>query len=113
MFKKFFNLVKEKAKDLIGVKEEPKKKAPPKKAEVKARVPSENKKDKLAGLEDTIASIQTKFGEGAIMKLGEKPRVDIDAISTGSIGLDIALGVGGLPRGRIIEIFGPESSGKT
>lgn len=89
-----------------------KKKQPkPKKAEVK--VSSENKKDKLAGLEDTIASIQTKFGEGAIMKLGEKPRVDVDAISTGSIGLDIALGVGGLPRGRIIEIFGPESSGKT
>ena len=64
-------------------------------------------------LEDTIKTIQTKFGEGAIMKLGEKPRVDINTVSTGSIGLDAALGVGGLPRGRIIEIFGPESSGKT
>ncbi len=64
-------------------------------------------------LSDTIKSIQTKFGEGAIMKLGESPKVGIDAIPTGSIGLDIALGVGGLPRGRIIEIFGPESSGKT
>lgn len=64
-------------------------------------------------LNDTIAAIQTKFGEGSIMKLGERPPVDIDAISTGSIGLDAALGVGGLPRGRIIEIFGPESSGKT
>jgi len=64
-------------------------------------------------LDDTIKSIQTKFGEGAIMKLGDRPRVDIDAISTGSIGLDHALGVGGIPRGRIIEIFGPESSGKT
>ena len=64
-------------------------------------------------LEETIKSIQTKFGEGAIMKLGDKPKVGIDAISTGSIGLDAALGVGGLPRGRIIEIFGPESSGKT
>ena len=64
-------------------------------------------------LKDTIKMIQTKFGEGAIMKLGEKPKVDIGAISTGSIGLDYALGVGGLPRGRIVEIFGPESSGKT
>src|SRR3990170_2361579 len=64
-------------------------------------------------IEDTIKSIQTKFGEGAIMKLGEKPKVSIDAIPSGSIGLDSALGVGGLPRGRIVEIFGPESSGKT
>src|SRR3989338_3535096 len=64
-------------------------------------------------LETTIKSIQAKFCEGAIMKLGDKPRVDIAAISTGSFGLDAALGIGGLPRGRIIEIFGPESSGKT
>ena len=64
-------------------------------------------------LETTIKSIQAKFGEGAIMKLGDKPRVDIAAISTGSFGLDAALGIGGLHRGRIIEIFGPESSGKT
>ncbi len=64
-------------------------------------------------VEDTIKSIQTKFGEGAIMKLGDKPKVDIGAISTGSIGLDWALGVGGVPKGRIIEIYGPESSGKT
>jgi recombination protein RecA len=64
-------------------------------------------------LDDTIKSIQTKFGEGAIMKLGDKPNVDIDAVSTGSIGLDYALGVGGLPRGRVVEIYGPESSGKT
>src|SRR3989344_9187 len=66
-----------------------------------------------ANIEDTLKAIQTKFGEGAIMKLGDKPKVGIGAISTGSIGLDEALGVGGLPRGRIIEIFGPESSGKT
>ncbi len=64
-------------------------------------------------IEDTLREIKTKFGEDSIMKLGEKPRVDVNAISTGSIGLDIALGVGGMPRGRIIEIFGPESSGKT
>ncbi len=66
-----------------------------------------------AGIDATIKSIQTKFGEGAIIKLGDAPRVNVDAISTGSIGLDHALGVGGLPQGRIIEIFGPESSGKT
>jgi recombination protein RecA len=64
-------------------------------------------------IEDTIKSIQTKFGEGAIMKLGDTPKVNIDTIPTGSIGLDMALGVGGVPRGRMIEIFGPESSGKT
>jgi recombination protein RecA len=62
---------------------------------------------------DVIKSIQLRFGDGSIMKLGEAPKVGVEAISTGSIGLDHALGIGGLPRGRIIEIFGPESSGKT
>ncbi len=66
-----------------------------------------------ANIDSTLDEIRTKFGDDSIMKLGEKPRVDVNAISTGSIGLDAALGVGGLPRGRIIEIFGPESSGKT
>lgn len=60
-----------------------------------------------------IEAIRTKFGDDAIMKLGEQPKVGIDAISTGSIGVDWALGIGGLPRGRIVEIYGPESSGKT
>jgi len=64
-------------------------------------------------IEVTLDAIRTKFGEDSIMKLGDKPKVGIDAVPTGSIGLDEALGVGGLPRGRIIEIFGPESSGKT
>jgi len=64
-------------------------------------------------VENTLREIRTKFGDDSIMMLGDKPRVDVNAISTGSIGLDAALGVGGLPRGRIIEIFGPESSGKT
>ena len=66
-----------------------------------------------ANINTTLDAIRTKFGEDSIMKLGDKPKVGINAISTGSIGLDAALGVGGVPRGRIIEIFGPESSGKT
>ncbi|MBY0376617.1 DNA recombination/repair protein RecA, partial [Patescibacteria group bacterium] len=73
----------------------------------------EKKTTGVAELDDTLRAIQTKFGEGSIMKFGDSPKVDINVISTGSIGLDMALGVGGIPRGRIIEIFGPESSGKT
>ena len=76
------------------------------------KAPKEKKEHGMA-IDDTIKSIQTKFGEGAIMKLGDAPKVDIDVIPSGSMGLDMALGVGGIPRGRIIEIFGPESSGKT
>ncbi len=63
--------------------------------------------------EDALSQIRQKFGEGAIMKLGEANTMNIEAIPTGSISLDIALGVGGVPRGRVIEIYGPESSGKT
>lgn len=72
-----------------------------------------NNKEIGANIAETIRAIQSKFGDEAIMKLGDKPRVGIDAVSTGSLALDAALGVGGVPRGRIIEIFGPESSGKT
>jgi|TARA_Y100000310_G_scaffold170442_2_gene170610 recombination protein RecA len=75
---------------------------------------SKQPKKQMGGeIDDAIKQIKTKFGEESIMKLGEKPKVSIDAVPTGSIGLDHALGIGGLPRGRIIEIFGPESSGKT
>src|SRR3989344_5640480 len=64
-------------------------------------------------IENLLSTLQDKFGEGSIMKLGEIRKVDIDVIPTGSFSLDIALGVGGLPKGRIVEIYGPESSGKT
>src|SRR3989344_2821473 len=64
-------------------------------------------------IERAIAEIKTKFGDDAIMKLGDTPKVDVNAIPTGSIGVGWALGIGGLPRGRVIEVFGPESSGKT
>ncbi len=69
--------------------------------------------EKLKALEIAVSEIKEKFGEGAIMKLGEARRVDVDAIPTGSISLDLALGVGGMPKGRVIEMYGPESSGKT
>ncbi len=71
------------------------------------------KMKKFDELEETIKNIKTRYGEGAIMKLGEAPKVDVDVVPTGSLSLDIALGVGGIPRGRVIEIFGPEASGKT
>jgi recombination protein RecA len=69
--------------------------------------------EKEKALASALAQIEKSFGKGSIMKLGQRPHVDVDTIPTGSLGLDIALGVGGIPRGRVIEIFGPESSGKT
>ncbi len=73
----------------------------------------DDKETRLKALDEAVKSIQEKFGDGSIMKLGDARRVDVDAIPTGSFSLDVALGVGGVPRGRIIELFGPESSGKT
>jgi recombination protein RecA len=69
--------------------------------------------DKSKALDAALSQIERAFGKGSIMKLGTSQSLDIEAISTGSLGLDIALGIGGLPRGRVIEIYGPESSGKT
>ena len=69
--------------------------------------------DKQRALEAAIAQIDRAFGKGSVMKLGEKSHIEVEAVSTGSLGLDLALGIGGLPKGRIIEIYGPESSGKT
>jgi recombination protein RecA len=65
------------------------------------------------GLQNVVDEIKEKFGEGVIMKLGDVKKVDVESIPTGSISLDIALGIGGIPRGRVVEIYGPESSGKT
>ena len=69
--------------------------------------------DKIKTLESTISQIERNFGKGSVMKLGEKEVVEIDTISSGSLSLDVSLGIGGLPKGRIVEIYGPESSGKT
>ncbi|MEC7459885.1 MAG: recombinase RecA, partial [Pseudomonadota bacterium] len=73
----------------------------------------EDNGNKEKALSAALAQIERQFGKGSMMRLGDTERVAIPAISTGSLGLDIALGIGGLPRGRIVEIYGPESSGKT
>jgi recombination protein RecA len=69
--------------------------------------------DKQKALEAALSQIDKAYGKGSVMKLGNRPALDVESVSTGSLSLDIALGIGGLPRGRIIEIYGPESSGKT
>ena len=81
-----------------------------KKPTYEAPAPAEDKKK---ALETALHNIEKNFGKGSVMRLGDKPEMNIDAIPTGSLALDAALGIGGLPRGRIVEIYGPESSGKT
>lgn len=84
-----------------------KKKAPAKTAE---SVPSS---DKQRAIETAMAQIEKAYGKGSIMRLGENAQMNVESIPTGSIALDLALGIGGVPKGRIVEIYGPESSGKT
>src|SRR3712207_8430595 len=69
--------------------------------------------DREKALEIALAQIDKQYGKGSVMRLGEEVRAPIEVIPTGSIALDVALGIGGLPRGRVVEIYGPESSGKT
>ena len=71
------------------------------------------KKEKNKALDAAISQITDNFGKGSVMKLGQQTAMDIESISTGSLSLDLALGIGGLPKGRVVEIYGPESSGKT
>ena len=74
---------------------------------------SKEREEKLKALKLTVDKLDKTYGKGTVMKLGDKQVVEIDAIPTGSLGLDIALGINGLPKGRVVEIYGPESSGKT
>ena len=73
----------------------------------------EQNKDKQKALELSLATIEKQFGKGAVMKMGEKGSMVIGTVPTGALALDLALGIGGLPRGRVTEIYGPESSGKS
>ena len=79
----------------------------------KAPVPVAPSSDKKKALETAIAKIEKDYGKGTIMRLGDDISVNVEALSTGSLSLDLALGIGGVPRGRIVEIYGPEASGKT
>ena len=74
---------------------------------------SKEREEKLKALKLTVDRLEKTYGKGIVMTLGDHKVVDVDTISTGSLGLDIALGINGLPRGRVVEIYGPESSGKT
>ena len=87
--------------------------AAPKKKKKESVTPIDDKSAKKKALESAISQIERSFGKGTVIKMGENANMNVSSVSTGSIGLDVALGIGGLPKGRIIEIFGPESSGKT
>src|SRR3989338_3713136 len=76
-----------------------------------AKADNDSRRSQAVGT--AIEQIKQRFGEGSIMKLGEQKRTDVDAIPTGCLSLDLALGIGGVPRGRVVEIYGPEASGKT
>lgn len=76
-----------------------------------SKMASKGSKDK--NLESVLADIEKQFGKGAVMRLGDNPHMKLDVVSSGCLSLDVALGIGGYPKGRIIEIYGPESSGKT
>ena len=82
-------------------------------AQAALRLVEGNGVDKQKALQTALTQIERNFGKGSVMRLGDNQSMDIEAVSTGSLGLDIALGIGGLPKGRIIEVYGPESSGKT
>jgi recombination protein RecA len=69
--------------------------------------------DRQKALDMAMSQIDKQFGKGSVMKMGERPQMDMEAISTGALSLDLALGIGGVPKGRVVEIYGPESSGKT
>lgn len=84
-----------------------------KQAPVSTRSSSNNPDERRKALDTALTQIKKQFGDGAVMRLGQQSSLNIEAIPTGSLSLDLALGVGGLPRGRIVEIYGPESSGKT
>src|SRR3990167_1565540 len=78
-----------------------------------AREQEKDRAERHKALELTLSQIEKQFGKGSIMRLGQDTKFDIPALSTGSLALDLALGIGGVPRGRVVEIFGPEASGNT
>jgi recombination protein RecA len=82
-------------------------------SDVALRVVEKGSMDKRKALESALSQIERTFGKGSVMRLGQDQAVEVEAVSTGSLGLDVALGIGGLPKGRVVEIYGPESSGKT
>ena len=84
-----------------------------KKTTSKTAAKNDKQTEQQKALQTALEAIEKAYGKGAVMKLGDATAMNVEAISTGSISLDIALGIGGVPRGRIVEIFGPESSGKT